>query len=128
MDLHAGRQQRAIDGPRRVVLHEVFIPSLQQQRHAHAAFGRPDQRVAQFAARQKVGIGNDDFLARLANGAAVGALNAAAVAQVVAQYQRRFGAWLAGLTASRGSRRDGELPGIGAPAVACSLELFPRGA
>ena len=87
MDLDPGLEQRAIHGPRRVVLHEILVTPLQQQAHPHAPAGRHDQRTAQLAAGQEVGVGDDDLLTRRANSAAVGLLDAGAVAHVVTQQQ-----------------------------------------
>ena len=79
-----------------MVLHEVFIPPLQQQAHPYAPLRRMNQALAQLASGQKISIGNDDVLVRLTNGPAVGAFNARAVEQVVTQHQGGPGAGRAG--------------------------------
>ena len=52
-----------------------------------ARLEQAQQRAAQLAARQKVGVGNDHLVLRGPQGLAVGTLDAGAVAYVVAQHQ-----------------------------------------
>ena len=69
-------------------LHEILIATLQQQTHLHATARRVDQRTAKPPSGQEIGVGNDDLLRGPGDGAAVGALDTAAVEHVVTQQQR----------------------------------------
>ncbi len=120
-------QQRAIDGARGVVLHEIFIPPLQQQGHLDAAPGRLDQRPPELATRHEVGIGNQYVVMRLADGLAVHLLDAAAVAQIVTQHQGSLAAGHASRPLLRRRSFGCQAGCFGAATVAGSLEFFPGG-
>ena len=89
LDTDAGGEQLAVQRARRVVQQPILDARLQQQRDANAALRRGDQRAAEADAGKEVGIGDQDLLLRGADRGEVGALDVAAVAQVVADHEFR---------------------------------------
>ena len=63
LDRDAGVEQLPVQRARRVVQQPVLDARLQQQRHAHAARGRRDQRAAKADAGKEVRVGDDDLAA-----------------------------------------------------------------
>ena len=88
VDLDTPSQQLIIERMRRVVLHAVFDPALQQQHDADAALRRLYQCLAKSASGQKIGIGDDDFALRAGNRIQVGIFDIMPMAQIIAQHQR----------------------------------------
>ncbi len=68
------------------ILHPEFAHA-DQQHHFHAALGGGGQRAAELAARREIWIGQQHALARPSQRLQVGALDGAAVAQVVAHHK-----------------------------------------
>ena len=60
-DLDAGVEHHAVHRPAGVVLHEVLVAALQQQRDLDAAVGRAQQRALQGDAGNEVGVGDQDL-------------------------------------------------------------------
>jgi hypothetical protein len=86
-DLDARVEHHAVHRAAGVVLHEVLVAALQQERHADAARRRGLQRALQRDAGDEVRIGDLDLVARLRDRVAVEVLDALAKAEVVAQHQ-----------------------------------------
>ena len=70
---------------RRIVLHAVFDPALQQQHDTDTALRGLYQCLAKHASGQKIGIGDDDLALRAGNRIQVGVFDIMPMAQVVAQ-------------------------------------------
>ena len=88
-DAHAAREQLVVEGLGREAREPVVDLALQQQPHLHPALGRRMQRAAKRQAWVEVGADDVDALGRTAQGVDVGALDAAALAQVVAHDEGR---------------------------------------
>ena len=70
-----------------MILHAVFNFALQQKLDFDTALRGFEERLAQFAAWQKIGVGDDDGVFRLPDTLKVGDFDRFANPQVVAQYQ-----------------------------------------
>ena len=82
-------QELPVNRSGRMVLHEVFIPSLQQQAHANTSLSSVNKRLPQFAPRQKISVCNHNLMARQANGTSISFFNLSPVEQIVTQKQAR---------------------------------------
>ena len=124
MNFNTFFQQGVVHRARGMKLHKVLVLALQQYSDFDTAPGRANQRPAQLATRQKVGVCNYDFSSCMADGFEVTFLNTAAVAQVIAQHQRSM---YCGRTTVCRNRLAGIQRAAGAAAITCCLELVPRG-
>src|SRR5450759_2236361 len=91
VDLYLPSQQLIIECMRRVVLHAVFNPALQQQHDTDTALHGLYQGQAKVASGQKISVGNDDFALCTGNSLKVGAFDIMPMAQIITQYQSDAG-------------------------------------
>ena len=95
-DSHAVGEKLAVEGAGGVLLQGVVGPALREQGDPHTPPAGFQQRLAEAAPGQEIGVGEDDLAARLGDGGEVGVLDVAAVTEVVADEEAGLDAAILG--------------------------------